>query len=270
MLYKSLICLSLVCTIQTNNFAYTLENYHSQDTISAMELQDTSDFSVIKALGTYDDLLPTNNFQQLDDLAVLDVSLNKPLLSAEAFWSDEELRIQKLEQDIENNQTFESDSPFGEFISNLSEFPLFKLTGAIYNSAPIQYITGEPAKDAILLGMASKHFNNGDYNESNNITGMQYKGLTFASFKNSKNNRTRIVGLSRNIHSFDLFKGIELDLGYKAGFVDAYRNVLPNINNWAVGVVPVVGVSYKKFGADFWLLPANGGSIAMSLRMNLI
>lgn len=151
-----------------------------------------------------------------------------------------------------------------------SNTPGFQLVATALT--PVKYLWGKPAKDSIVIGMQSYHMNRtANYNETHNIVGLQYKGITYSSFKNSHNQRTELIALSRNIIEHELFEGFDIEVGYKAGLINAYRNKLPRVSGeWSLGAVPIIGMSYKNWGVDFWTMPfIDGGFVAMNFRVNL-
>lgn len=136
--------------------------------------------------------------------------------------------------------------------------------------APIRPIVGKPAKDAIFVAGFSKHLKNSNkYNESHDLIGGQYKGLYFMTFNNSKHRRNYSFGFAQEWYRKEFKTDIALALGYKAGFINAYRNKLPNIDNWSLGILPIASLEYKRVGIDCTILPFDKGAIVLTGKILL-
>ena len=95
------------------------------------------------------------------------------------------------------------------------------------------FVRGKPIDDSILLGMFSWHTSNDrdEYNETNNLLGIDYKGYSVGYFNNSYYNDTYYAGISRKIYEYRINKEIKLDVKYKLigmhGYQDKYQNKMP-------------------------------------------
>lgn len=131
-------------------------------------------------------------------------------------------------------------------------------------------IKGEPVGDALLLGMQSYHTcEDGALNGTNNLVGIEYKGYTAGTFKNSFRNQSAFAGVAREIYSKSLSKDTTINFQYKLGGVYGYGNKYPNIAGVSPLLFPVIGVDYKKAGFDITVIPSLTPIIAGSLKFYL-
>ena len=136
-----------------------------------------------------------------------------------------------------------------------------------------QTIWGKKAKDALLLGMWSIHlsgsgetFGSGDSNETNNLLGVQYYGLTAGTFINSHNDRSFLFGSSREVYSREIAENTRLDFGYTFGLLAGYGDDLPNICGISAYAAGTIGLSWHRLGFDIGLIPI--GVITGNFRIN--
>ena len=134
----------------------------------------------------------------------------------------------------------------------------------------IEYIKGQPVKDAFLIGMKSYHFNDDEsLNETNNLIGFQYKGFSAGTFSNSYGKRSYYVGVGRKLCSKTISDDFNIDFQYKAGILHGYGDEFPNISGYTPFVLPIIGVNYKLTGIDFLIIPKDRPVICGNFRINL-
>lgn len=121
---------------------------------------------------------------------------------------------------------------------------------------------GIPARDAVLLGLWSKHFHStDDYRTRHNLIGVQYQGYFLATFANSYSRQIYAVGVARTIWEKDLGHDWRLDAGYKVGPMYGYREGAPNLAGFSVLPVGCIGLTYHRIGIDLNLVPGNALSV---------
>jgi len=121
---------------------------------------------------------------------------------------------------------------------------------------------GTPARDAVLLGLWSKHFHStDDYRTRHNLVGIQYQGYFLATFANSYSRQIYAVGVARTIWEKELKHDWRLDVGYKVGPMYGYREGAPNLAGFSVLPVGCIGLTYHRIGIDLNLVPGNALSV---------
>lgn len=133
-------------------------------------------------------------------------------------------------------------------------------------------IKGEPAYDALLIGMQAVHTdpNRADRNNTNNMLALQYGGLAAGRFINSWHKETCFLVASRRVWKKQFTKDVSLDLQYKAGVMHGYLEHAPVRLGWIEPIIlPVIGVNYKSSGADFWVIPSLYPVFAVNFRIGI-
>jgi len=130
-----------------------------------------------------------------------------------------------------------------------------------------KFIKGKPADDALVLGMFSHHVNQGHKNGTNNMVAGQYKGFAAGTFKNSFWVQSYYAAVSRKVYEKQINKDLKMDVQYKAGIIDGYGERYFNLGGLTPIVLPQIGVTYKKVGADIWIIPP--GVVAVNFRLNM-
>jgi len=121
---------------------------------------------------------------------------------------------------------------------------------------------GDPARDAVLLGLWSKHFHStDDYRTRHNLVGIQYQGYFLATFANSYSRQIYAAGAARTIFEKDLGRHWRLDAGYRIGPMYGYREGAPNLAGLSVLPVGCIGLTYHRIGIDLNLVPGNALSV---------
>ncbi|MDX1919496.1 MAG: hypothetical protein SFU25_02040 [Candidatus Caenarcaniphilales bacterium] len=133
-----------------------------------------------------------------------------------------------------------------------------------------EFIKGYRPDDAILLGMWSFHFDGEgefskhfygtkdarNHNEVNNLVGIQYASICAATFTNSHDRQTFVLGVNRNLIDKKIGQtDLHFQSGYRAGIIYGYGDQFPNLG----GVSPVLfltaGLKYKIFGVELNYVP---------------
>ena len=134
----------------------------------------------------------------------------------------------------------------------------------------LRAVKGKPVANSIEGGMWSFHTKpNSDYNGVNNMIGLEFKGVTAGTFKNSFEQQTYYVGVARDLYKKNITKNLDFDIKYKAGFMHGYGDRYPNLCGVTPLVLPVVGATYRGVGADVFIIPSNYPIFAVNLRINL-
>ncbi len=136
------------------------------------------------------------------------------------------------------------------------------------------FIKGNPAVDALHLGMWSLHldgsgefFGTGSNNDHNHLIGFQYKGFNAGTFINSHRDRTYSAGLSREVYSKQFSPDLRFDAGYRLGLLYGYYDNLPGILNISGYAMPVFGLSWKRIGIDIGIVPV--GVLTLNFRIDI-
>lgn len=134
------------------------------------------------------------------------------------------------------------------------------------------WLKGEPADDALLLGMQSVHTSSQRHerNNSNKGIGLQYGGVAVGYFYNSWYRDTYYLTVSRRVWKKQFLKNWQIDLQYKAGVMHGYKDEAPiQLGFIEPLVVPAVGITYKKVGTDIWIIPSAHPVFAANLRIGI-
>lgn len=135
---------------------------------------------------------------------------------------------------------------------------------------PIEFLKGHRPDDALLAGMWSFHFdgegefskyfyntsNPKNFNEVNNLVGLQYASLFAATFTNSHDRQTFLAGVTRNIINKELGKSnLFFQSGYRAGIIYGYGDQFPNLGGFSPVIFLTAGLKYKIFGVELNYAP---------------
>lgn len=133
-----------------------------------------------------------------------------------------------------------------------------------------EFIKGYRPDDALLLGMWSFHFDGEgefskyfyntkdarNYNEANNLVGIQYASLCAATFTNSHNNQTFVLGVNRNLIDKKIGQtDLHFQSGYRAGIIYGYGDQFPNLGGISPVLFLTAGLKYKLFGVEINYVP---------------
>ncbi len=131
------------------------------------------------------------------------------------------------------------------------------------------FIKGEKGDSAILLGMFSHHTSDKDHNETHNLVGIDYKGYTIGTFKNSYSDQTVYAGIHRKIYESYLTKHIKFNINYKLCLMHGYDDHYPNIAGITPIIMPMFGLTLWKLGMDFIAVPDDDPTLIINFRFNL-
>jgi len=135
-----------------------------------------------------------------------------------------------------------------------------------------KFAKGQKEDDALILGMQSYHFgvtNRHDFNEKNNMLGVQYKGYTASTFKNSFYEQSYFAGVARKVWEKKINKYVGVDVQYKAGALYGYGSRYPNLGGVTPVVIPAIGLNFMKVGFDLTVIPSNRPIFAGNFRVGI-
>lgn len=130
-----------------------------------------------------------------------------------------------------------------------------QLTGRQKWNNACTWVKGKPSPDALLLGMWSKHVVTKDRNETNNLMGFQYGGISAGYFKNSWYKDTYFLTFARTPWKKEFKHDLSIDFQYKAGIMHGYGDKVPRIGPVEAFLMPAFGFNYKTSGFDIWFVP---------------
>lgn len=131
------------------------------------------------------------------------------------------------------------------------------------------FIKGEPINNSLLLGMFSHHTSNKDHNETHNLLGIDYKGYSVGTFKNSFSDQTYYAGISRKLYEYEFRKNIKFDVKYKLVAMYGYQDHYPDLAGITPLIMPMFGLSFGYTGVDFMAIPAKNPTFTVNFRFNL-
>jgi len=134
-----------------------------------------------------------------------------------------------------------------------------------------KYIKGKPTNSAVLGGMWSMHTSNhkDELCGENNLLGIDYKGYSIGTFKNSYRNQSVFAGLSRTVYTLRIAKSLNVDFKYRVGAIYGYKDKYPNVLGVSPLAYPLIGFNYKRIGTDLTIIPSDRPIFASSFRVNL-
>ncbi len=132
-----------------------------------------------------------------------------------------------------------------------------------------EFIKGERGDDSILLGMFSHHTSDNSHNETHNLLGIDYKGYSIGTFKNSYSDQSVYGCIHRKIYEYKLAKNIKFDIKYKFGAIYGYDDHYPNIAGITPIIMPMFGLTLWNVGMDFIAIPDDNPTFSFNFRLNL-
>ncbi len=129
------------------------------------------------------------------------------------------------------------------------------------------FLKGKPAQNQLMLGMWAYHIDTSrHYRDTNDLLGIQYKGIMAATFLNSYSKQTFVLAVARTVYQANwLNHKINYALGYKFGPMVGYTEGVPNIGGFTLLPMVVNSLNIYHFGVDFNLVP--GKVISWNLHM---
>ncbi len=131
------------------------------------------------------------------------------------------------------------------------------------------FLKGEPADDAFLIGLFSYHTSGRDRENTHNLIGLDYRGYSFGTFKNSHSIQTYYAGLGRKLYEKKLGKNVSFDVMYKFFIMYGYAEQYPDLFGLVPAIIPMFGFNLNYFGVDFMVIPAGRPVFAVSFRIPL-
>jgi len=131
------------------------------------------------------------------------------------------------------------------------------------------FLKGEKIDNSILLGMFSHHTSPNRHNETHNIIGIDYKGYSIGTFKNSYSDQTYYAGISRKIYEHYLRENLKFDIKYKAIVMHGYADHYPDLAGFTPIIMPIFGLTFGHTGMDFIAIPAKHPTFTVNFRFNL-
>lgn len=120
-----------------------------------------------------------------------------------------------------------------------------------------ELLKGEAANDRLYVGLFSYHTHPESRktdNAINNQLGLSYKGWFAITFKNSFYNQTYAAGVQRNIYTHKVTNKVDINLGYRAGFIYGYDGRMATLFEKIKvmpGVLPYITLESEKIGVEF-------------------
>ncbi len=129
-------------------------------------------------------------------------------------------------------------------------------------------IKGKPTRNAVILGMFSKHTSKTRRNEDNHMVGIQYKGYTAGSFINSYHDRTYFAGVSREVWQKKINDNFYINFHYRAGLLHGYGDHYPDFIGLTPVILPIIGFDYKGKAIDITIIPDDKPIFCINFRIN--
>lgn len=273
-LYSTLILVLVLCT---NQLCLAYEP-SMQDKIDAVNSYQPLQFAA-------QDPNVLNNRRELQNLRyespIVDLAYIESMKLDNTYDSHSPIAKEKLVTNLTKKPFIDADTP----ISDPAEFDDIALEGNVLSERKRRplfsrakwekwkpFLRGEPASDAILIGMQALHTDEhrNTRNNTNNMVALQYGGISAGRFVNSWYRETLFLTASRRIWKKDLGHDFSIDLQYKAGIMHGYENKAPIRLGWVEPIVlPLFGFNYKTSGADFWVIPSTYPVFAVNFRIGL-
>ncbi len=132
------------------------------------------------------------------------------------------------------------------------------------------FIKGKPINNSVLLGMFSHHTSkNDEHNETHNLIGLDYKGYSIGTFKNSFSDQTFYAGISRKLYEKKLTEKFKFDIKYKLIGLHGYGDRYPNIGGITPVIMPVIGFTRNNTGIDFIIIPDDKPTFTFNFRYDI-
>ncbi len=129
-------------------------------------------------------------------------------------------------------------------------------------------VKGKPTRNAIILGMFSKHTSKKKRNEDNHMFGIQYKGYTAGTFINSYHKRTYFAGVSRELWQKRINDNFDINFHYRAGLLHGYGDNYPDFLGLTPVILPIIGFDYKGKAIDLTIIPDDRPIFCINFRIN--
>lgn len=121
---------------------------------------------------------------------------------------------------------------------------------------------------SISTSLYTKHFTEkeeGHYNETNELIGIDVNGWFGSTFVNSDYNRSWFVGKRFSTKKYDIiddfmFARLNLYLGPLYGYGDKH---VPTIEGWTLGILPSAEIGIDHFGMELVGIPTDTGVICV-------
>lgn len=141
--------------------------------------------------------------------------------------------------------------------------------GASESAGVWDFLKGEPADDAVLIGLFSHHTSGSVRESTHNLIGLDYRGYSFGTLKNSHSIQTYYAGLGRKLYERKLGKNASFDVMYRFFIMYGYAEQYPDIFGLVPAIIPMFGFNLNYFGVDFMVIPAGKPVFAVSFRIPL-
>ena len=130
-------------------------------------------------------------------------------------------------------------------------------------------IKGQPTDDSLLLGMFSDHTGEQGFNQTNRLIGIDYKGDSIGTFRNSFYTQTYYAGISRKIYQSSVFGDTKFDVKYKLVGMHGYQDHYPALLGITPIIMPMFGFTKNHCGTDFMIIPSKKPIFVVNFRVNL-
>ena len=120
---------------------------------------------------------------------------------------------------------------------------------------------------SLLLGLYTRHVDPSDNtNESSQLLGLGYRDYTVAGFVNSYDDRSYFAG--KRFHTREFSRGGDGDWFVQGnlyvGLLYGYDDRVPNLEGFAPGLLPTVGVGYRNGAVELLYVPTPKGGVFLS------
>ena len=133
---------------------------------------------------------------------------------------------------------------------------------------PMPSHAADTGKFSVLIGYWTRHVDRSDdTNEKTGMIAFLYNDYMISRFKNSYSDETLFAGKRFHTKKFGLgkFKHLSVQGNLYAGLMHGYSDNLPNIGGISPGVLPTVGLLWKKASVELGYIPTPSGGVFMSL-----
>ena len=133
---------------------------------------------------------------------------------------------------------------------------------------PMPCHAADTGKFSVLIGYWTRHVDRSDdTNEKTGMVALLYNDYMISRFKNSYSDETLFAGKRFHTKKFGLgkFKHLSVQGNLYAGLMHGYSDNLPNVGGISPGVLPTVGLIWKKASVELGYIPTPSGGVFMSL-----
>lgn len=132
---------------------------------------------------------------------------------------------------------------------------------------PVSSRAAETGEFSLLLGFWTRHVDpSDDTNESTGMIALLYNNYIVSRFINSYNDETFLVG--KRFHTKGVaipeLKQLSIQANLYTGLMYGYSDNLPNIGGISLGVLPTVGLVWKKTSVELGYVPTPSGGVFTS------